>query len=362
MAGREPPYRVALLGYGVAGRVFHAPLIAADPHLELAAVVTTDPARRDQSANEHPGARVLDGPEAVWERAADFDLCIVATPNRTHKALALASLGAGLATVVDKPVTGTAAEAMELAELAKARGLLFSVYQNRRWDGDFLTVCRLLDEGRLGDVWRYESRFERWRPEPSKRWRESGNPEDLGGVLYDLGSHLVDQAIVVLGPVRSVFAEVLVRRPGAGADDDSFLALEHTNGARSHLWASATAAQLGPRFRVLGSRAGYVKFGMDPQEDALKAGSRPGPGWGKEPQEAWGWLGSGVPMLGGVGARVPTAPGDYPAFYRGIVAALRGEAPPPVTGEEAAGVIRVLEAAKLSAQEGRTVYLSEVEP
>lgn len=357
MSDSAPPFRVALLGYGTAGRFFHAPLIASDPDLELVAVVTTDATRRAQLAGEHPDAKILDSAQQVWDMAADLDLCVVATPNRTHLALATASLEVGLATVVDKPVAGTAEDALALVERAKRKNLVFSVYQNRRWDGDFLTLRGLVEDGRLGEVWRLESRFERWRPKPARRWRESGDPEELGGLLYDLGSHLVDQAVVLLGPVRSVYAEVLVRRAGAEADDDSFVALEHTGGARSHLWVSSTAAQMGPRFRVLGSRAGFVKFGMDPQENALREGARPGAGWGAESDASWGWLGCGGPIFDGVGARVPTVAGDYPAYYRGVVAALRDGAPPPVAGEQAAEVIRVLQAARLSTAERRVVVV-----
>ncbi|MGW3465512.1 Gfo/Idh/MocA family oxidoreductase, partial [Streptomyces olivaceoviridis] len=179
------------------------------------------------------------------------------------------------------------------------------------------------------------------------------------GLLYDLGSHVVDQALVLFGPVTEVYAESDVRRPGAQADDDTFIALTHASGVRSHLYVSATTAQLGPRFRVLGSRAGYVKYGLDPQEAALREGSRPGstPGWGAEDESLWGRVGSGESPLTGGGTPVPTLPGDYPAYYAAVAAALRGDGPNPVTALEAAAALDVLEAARRSARDKVTVTL-----
>ncbi|SEC40418.1 Predicted dehydrogenase [Streptomyces sp. 2224.1] len=359
-AASHDPLRVGLIGYGLAGSVFHAPLIAATEGLRLDTVSTTHPERQAQARAGHPGVRTVDTPEAVLARAADLDLIVLATPNKTHVPLATAALEAGLPVVVDKPLAATAAEAEKLAALAEDRGLLLSVFQNRRWDNDFRTARKLIEEGALGDVHRFESRFERWRPQPKGGWRESGDPAELGGLLYDLGSHLVDQALVLFGPAVSVYTESVVRRPGAEADDDSFIALTHANGVRSHLWMSATAAMLGPRFRVLGSRAGYVKHGLDPQEAALREGRRPGDeegDWGVEPESRWGRIGAGASPQSGGGERVPTLPGDYPAYYAAIARALREGGRPPVTATEAAAALRALEAAKLSAAEGRTVHL-----
>jgi predicted dehydrogenase len=178
---------------------------------------------------------------------------VVAAPNRAHVPLARTAIDLGKAVVVDKPLALTAAEGRALVDAARARGVLLTVFQNRRWDGDLLTVRRLLTEGALGDVYRFESRFERWRPTPKPGWRESGAPEEGGGVLVDLGSHLVDQAASCSGPVSQVYAELDRRRPGVQVDDDAFVALTHASGVRSHLWMSAVAAQLGPRLRVLGA-------------------------------------------------------------------------------------------------------------
>ncbi|MCF3961041.1 Gfo/Idh/MocA family protein [Streptomyces fuscigenes] len=359
------PLRVGLVGYGLAGSVFHAPLIAATDGLALDTIVTSSEERRAQAAGEFPSVRFAASSEELWKRADELDLVVVATPNKTHVPLATAALDAGLPVVVDKPVAGTAAEARALAARAEERGLLLSVFQNRRWDNDFLTLKALVDAGELGEVQRFESRFERWRPQLKGGWRESGDPEEIGGLLYDLGSHVVDQALTLFGPVTQVYAEADVRRPGARTDDDTFLALTHASGVRSHLYVSATTAQLGPRFRVLGSTAGYVKYGLDPQEAALREGRRPGAGdepWGAEPESQWGRLGAGESPLTGGGTPVPTEAGDYPAFYTAVEQALRTGAAPPVSAEQAAVTLDVLEAARRSAGEGAVVRLGSGQP
>ena len=332
--------RVAILGYGLAGQFFHAPFIAATPGLELAVVVTGDEERRAQALGDYPGVAVFDTAEEVWARAAELDLVVVATPNRVHLPHALAGLEAGLAVVVDKPLAPTADEGRRLVEAARERGLMLTVFQNRRWDGDFLTVKRLLAEDALGKVHRFESRFERWRPEVAGTWRERA--EEAGGLLFDLGSHLVDQALQLFGSVENLYAEVDLRRPGAEVDDDVFLALEHASGTRSHLWMSAVAGNLGPRFRVLGRRAAFVKHGLDVQEGSLREGHRPDePGWGEEPRESWGRLG-----VEGDLREVRTEPGNYRAFYEGVAASLLGGAPPPVDPADAVAVLELLERAR----------------
>ncbi|MER5256276.1 Gfo/Idh/MocA family oxidoreductase [Streptomyces sp. NPDC002855] len=354
------PLRVALIGYGLAGSVFHAPLIAATEGLVLDTVVTSNPERQAQARAEFGDAlRFAASADDLWARADELDLVVIASPNKTHVSLATAALKAGLPVVVDKPIAGTAAEARELAALADDRGLLLSVFQNRRWDNDFRTLQKLIAEGELGDVWRFESRFERWRPQPKGGWRESGNPEEIGGLLYDLGSHVVDQALVLFGPAQTVYAESDVRRPGAEADDDTFIAITHRGGVRSHLYVSATTAQLGPRFRALGSAAGYVKYGLDPQEAALRDGKRPAgeDGWGEELECMWGRVGSGESPLTGGGNPVRTLPGDYPAYYAAVAAAIRGTGRNPVSAYEAASALDVLEAARRSARDGVTVVV-----
>ncbi|MBT2226921.1 Gfo/Idh/MocA family oxidoreductase [Nonomuraea sp. NEAU-A123] len=334
---------VGLVGYGTAGAFFHAPLIHATPGLRLSAVVTGNPVRADEVATRY-GAVAVPVLDELWDRC---DLVVVASPNKTHVTVATEALTRGKPVVVDKPLARTAKEARQLVRLAAERKLMLTVFQNRRWDGDFRTLTRLTEEGRLGDVLRLESRFERWRPVPKGGWRESGGAEEVAGLLYDLGSHLVDQALQLLGPVRDVYAESDVRREGVAADDDTFIALSHVGGARSHLWAGAMAAQLGPRFRVLGSRAAYVKHGMDVQEERLRAGISPdSPGFGAENEEMWGLLGTEDAK-----AAVPTEHGAYLDFYRGVESCLRAGTPPPVSPESVIDALAVLEAARLSAAE-----------
>ncbi|GJF30192.1 oxidoreductase [Kitasatospora sp. NE20-6] len=350
----RPPFRVGLIGYGLAGSAFHAPLIASTPGLQLAAVVTANPDRRDRLRRVHPGAQPVDTPEQLLARGDELDLVVVASPNRTHVPIAGAAVAAGIPVVVDKPLAGTAAEAAALCDLAEQAGVMLSVFQNRRWDGDFLTARRLLEEGVLGRVHRFESRFERFRPKPKPGWRELADPAEVGGTLYDLGSHLVDQALTLFGPAESVYAEIETLRDGAVVDDDAFVALTHASGVRSHLWTSALAPLGGPRLRVLGDTAGYVKFGMDPQEDDLRAGRHPGDGrpWGADDPASYGTLGTDEGA-----ARTPTDPGDYPAYYAGVAAALATGGPPPVDPRDAVATLAVLEAARGSAATGSTVRL-----
>jgi len=350
--------RVGLIGYGLGGEVFHAPLVDANADMRLVTIVTGDPERRARARSRYPGTRVVDRVDALWETGSEHDLVIVCTPNVHHVPLGTTALQAGLSVVVDKPLAATAADGRALADLAAERGLLLSVFQNRRWDGDFLTVRELLAQDALGPVVRFESRYERWRPEPkADAWRERGAKEEAGGLLFDLGSHLVDQAIQLLGRPTHVYAEVDLRRPGVEADDDVFVTLAQPGGVRTHLWATVTAAILGPRFRALGLRGAFEKCGLDPQEDALAAGQVPGgPAWGTEPEELWGRLSDGASER-----RVPTEAGDYPAYYRGIVEALRTGADPPVDVRESIEGLEVLEAARESSRTGAVVALREAD-
>jgi scyllo-inositol 2-dehydrogenase (NADP+) len=346
--------RVGLVGYGLAGSAFHAPLISVTPGLSLAAIVTADPGRRQSAAERYPDARIVERAEELWAEPGALDAVVVASPNRTQAPLARAALEAGLSVVVDKPLTPTAAEGQELAALAAERGLVLTVYQNRRWDGDFRTARRLVAEGALGRVLRLESRFDRWRPVPKGGWRESGDPAEAGGLLYDLGSHLVDQALQLLGPATEVYAELNTRRAGLTVDDDVFVALRHDGDARSHLWMSALVASAGPRLRLLGDRGAYTKYGLDVQEDALRAGRLPTePGWGQEDPSASGVLTD----YEGRDHTVTTDPGAYQEFYAGFAAALRDGGPAPVDAADAIAALKVLEAARRSAERREIVKL-----
>ncbi|HEX6347041.1 Gfo/Idh/MocA family oxidoreductase [Umezawaea sp.] len=341
--------RTGLIGYGIAGRVFHAPLIASTPGLALSAIVTTNAERRERASAAHPDVELLDTADDLL--ASGVDLVVIGTPNKTHVDLALAAIDRGIAVVVDKPFAPTAAQARRVVEAAKAKGVPLTVFQNRRWDSDFRTVREVVASGRLGTLARFESRYERWIPEIWDNWREFGDPEEAGGLLYDLGAHLVDQALQLNGPVRSVYAELNRRRPGALVDDDVFVALTHTNGVRSHLWASAAAANNGPRFRLLGDRAAFTSHGMDGQEDALLDGLRPGDqGWGVEPESAWGSIG----LLDDTES-VPSEDGAYQEFYVQLVAALRDGGPLPVDPESAIAALEIIEDAFESANTGQVV-------
>ncbi|MDA3922833.1 MAG: Gfo/Idh/MocA family oxidoreductase [Salinisphaera sp.] len=344
------PSRVAVIGYGLAGSAFHAPLIYATPDLTLAAVVTSDAAKTADIHRRYPNVQVLPDADSLWAQASSLDLVVIAAPNAQHSPLAHAALEAGLAVVVDKPLASSYDEARALAEDARARGLALTVFHNRRWDADFLTVRRLLDSGELGTAQRFESRFERWRPHAKPGWRRAADPRDAGGVLFDLGSHLIDQAMQLFGDVRQVYAELDQRYPDSEVDDDSFVALTHGNGVRSHLWMSSFTPQLGPRFRVLGDRAAYVTYGLDPQEAALRAGVMPGDqGFGEEAESAWGRLGTEDNVQ-----IVPSETGRYIGFYEGVAAMLRQRAAPPVDPMEALQCLAVIDAAQRSSA-GREV-------
>ena len=342
MTDTNTDIRVALIGYGLGGQSFHAPVIAATSGMRLAAIVTGNPDRQRQAATEHPGVRIVESTDDLFRDPSEVDLVVISTPNRTHVPLALQAIEAKRAVVVDKPLAITSAEARQLVDEARRRNVFLSVYQNRRWDGDFLTVRRLLAEQALGKVHRFESRLDRWRPNAKGGWRELGDPREGGGLLFDLGSHLIDQALTLFGPVVNVYAEVDTRRPGVAADDDVFVALTHASGVRSHLWASVLVAQSGPRLRVLGDRAAYTKVSADVQEDALRRGERPdAPNWGLESPEQYGLLG-----VGNDARPVPTERGDYRGFYSGVVRSLRDGAPPPVDPNDAIAALEVIEAAR----------------
>jgi predicted dehydrogenase len=350
-------FRVGVIGYGLAGAYFHAPFIATTPGLQLSMIVTRDPGRQAQAAREHPGARVVSTVDELWQSARDLDVVVVATPNRSHVDLARAAIDAGLAAVVDKPLAARAADARSLIAHAQAAGKILTVYQNRRWDGDFVTLRRVVKDGGVGQPLRFESRFERWRPTRRAGWRQLSMPEDAGGLLFDLGSHLIDQALLLFGPVAHVYAELDRRHPEAEVDDDSFVALTHRSGVRTHLFMSVMAAQQGPRFRLLGSKAGYVKYGLDVQEDALRAGGRPdSAGWGEEPVDRWGQL-----SYGDERQAVSASPGAYQEFYRGLVRALRGEGPAPVDPADAARTLDVIETAHRAAAARQVMEMPDAE-
>jgi predicted dehydrogenase len=339
------PVRFGLVGYGFGGRFFHAPLLAAAPPCAFLGVVTTSPERRARAAADHPGTAAFDSLEAL--AAAGAEAVAISTPADTHTALTERALDLGLAVVCDKPFALDAAAARGTVDRAADLGLVLAPYQNRRWDSDFRTVRRLVADGALGEVTRFESRFERFAPEP-------GPPASGGGTLRDFGSHLVDQALVLLGPVTAVYAEWRPR--GGGLDDDVFVALTHARGGRSHLAGSWSEGAPGLRFRVTGTTGSYVVDGpMDGQEDALVAGRSPateGEGWGAEPQTRWGRV-----RRADTEEVVPSERGAWDTFYPAFAAAVRGQGPVPVDPRDAVATATVLDAARRSATEGVVVRL-----
>ena len=331
--------RVGLIGYGYASRTFHAPLLEAIPGLELAAVASSDPAKVKA---ERPGLRVHADPYELIA-SADIDLIVVPTPNETHHPLARAALLAGRHVVVDKPFTVTLAQGEELVRLARERSRVLSVFHNRRWDGDFLSLERLVRAGTLGRIVEMASSFDRFRPEVRARWREG---HGFGsGLWFDLGPHLLDQALRLFGWPEAIALDRAALREGAQADD-WFCARLRYDRLRVTLRAGTLVAAPAPRFAVHGTRGSFVKHGLDPQEAALKAGARPAwppaPGWGVDPAPARLRLRDDAGEL--AEEALPLAPGDYPRYYAALAAAIRGEGPNPVPAGEALDVIALVEA------------------
>jgi predicted dehydrogenase len=342
---------VGIVGYGLAGRYFHAPFIDAVDGLRLASIVTGRADRQAAARREHPAALVVERFDALLERP-DVEVVVVASPNRTHVPFGIAALEAGRHVVVDKPIATDVADAARLVEAAERAGRMLTVYQNRRYDGDFLTVRSLVDAGSLGPIDSLESRFEILVPH-SDAWRE--DDAEAGGPHRDLGAHLVDQALLLFGEAERVYGQLDRRRAGSTVDDSAFVAIEHAGGQRSRLWTSLIAAWGEPRFHVRGLEAEYVKEGRDPQEAALLAGARPSDaGFGEEPPGRWGRLYA----AGGGSTSVPTIAGDYRRFYAQLRDAVARSAPPPVDPIDAIRGLRVLESAERSARTGAVVEVA----
>lgn len=343
------PIRVGVVGYGFATSTFHAPLIAAVPGLSLAAISSSDPAK---VRKDWPELSVETSPEALFARP-DIDVVVIPTPNTTHVPLAQAALAAGKHVVVDKPFTITLAEAQTLDALARQHGKLLSVFHNRRWDSDFLTLRKLIERGELGEIMHFESHFDRYRPDVRNRWREQALPGS--GLWYDLGAHLLDQALQLFGTPESIWVDTAVQREGAQADD-WFHAVLRYGQRRVILHASALVPRQGPRFAVHGRLGSFIKYGLDPQEDALKAGARPPMAdWGRDPLEAelviWQ---DDQPTT----RALPCEAGNYPAYYAALRDAVLGTGANPVTAAEAIEVMRLIELGQQSIRERREISLA----
>ena len=342
--------RVGVLGFGLAGEVFHSPTIRAVPGMELACILERSGSKAKAKYPEVRVARTLD--ELLSDES--IELCVVGTPHNTHFDYAKRCLRAGRNVVVDKPFTITLREAEVLIALANEKKRLLTVYQNRRWDGDFQTVEKLLKSGILGQMAEYEARFERFRPElRAGNWRERNEPGN--GMLLELGPHLVDQALTLFGTPRAITAELFRQREGSQVDDAFDVCLEYPN-LRASVRARIIAYSPSPHFVVHGTKGSFVKYGMDPQEELLKAGALPeGPGWGEDPEEMWGTL-----ALQGQGEKkVRTEKGNYPGFYANVRDALLNGTAPAVTLQQAWLSMRALELAEQSSRERRTVNWSE---
>jgi scyllo-inositol 2-dehydrogenase (NADP+) len=338
---------VGLVGYGLAGSVFHAPLIHSIPELRLSKVVTS---RREQVAKDLPGvAAVPDIKDVLGDPF--IDLLVIASPSANHFEHATAALLAGKHLVVDKPLALTAQEADELIALSESQGLVLSVFQNRRWDGDYLTARHCIEQGSLGKVSHYEVRFDRFRPQIKARWREEPGPG--AGILYDLGAHLIDHSLQLFGMPRAVTADIIAQRAAAKVEDYFHLVLDYAP-LRVILHAATLVPHPGPRFTVHGDGGSFLKYGLDGQEDALRRGARPGdPQWGADQPEYYGEL----TPAGGVSRKVETLRGGYEKYYELLAACLLTGTPPPVDAHDSRNGLMIIEAAQRSAAERRTIEL-----
>jgi len=351
----QKKYKVGLIGFSIGGHVFHAPFIAENDRLELYKVTARKPEQQRMLAERYPTAiNVLSADDIIGD--PEVNLVVIATSNDVHYSLAKAALLAGKHVIVEKPFTNTTAEADELIALAKERNLLLSVHHNARFHSDFKTVQKVITSGRLGRVVNYEARFDRFRNflRPGA-WREENLPGS--GIHYDLGAHLIDQALQLFGHPEWVFADLRVQRDGAKAVDDFEIILSYPR-LKVSLKGQMLAKEPTPRFSVYGTNGSFVKTGLDPQENLLRAGGRPRdvPDWGKEAEETFGTL-SVVENGQDIIERIPSEVGSGEDFYRNVVAVLDGEEALIVKPEQARDVIHVLELAEQSWKEGRVVNL-----
>lgn len=336
--------RTGIIGFGMAGRVFHAPILQANSSFDLTAIATTDPTRAAQ-ATAQTGAAVM-SVDQLLDRVAggELDMVIIASPPHVHREHAVAALEAGAAVVVDKPFATTVEDAKAIIEASERTRLPVTVFQNRRWDGDFLTISRLVQEGTLGRVHRFESTFERFGGAENGLWQAELSSARGGGILFNLGSHLIDQALMLFGPASLQTVETRTVREGIKNEEDAFLSLLHENGVRTHLTMSRVAAQTGPRFRVLGDKSGYCVSGLDGQEAALQRGEHPDtPNYGLTSRDKWGLL--GIDSAQETPSPIPTEKGAYPAFYAQVAECLLAGGSVPVDPASVLDTLRIIQEA-----------------
>jgi predicted dehydrogenase len=343
---------VGLIGFGLAGRAFHAPVIRAVPGLRLAAILQRS---GTQAAEQYTDARIVRSVEELLS-IENIRLVVIATPNDTHYPLARQCLAAGRDVVVDKPFTNTLAEAAALVKFAKQRGRLITVYQNRRYDGDFQAIRQIVAGGALGRVVRFETNYDRFRPQVRPgAWREKSGPGT--GILFDLGPHLIDHALVLFGLPEAITADVRMERDNAVTDDAFDILLHYPHSMRAVLRSTMLAASPRPRFVLHGTRGGFFKQSFDPQENNLRRGEIPKDApWGAEPEEDWGVL----TLYDGENPaqrRIPSGTGDYRDYYANVRDAMLGKAKLAVTPEWALDVMRLLELARESSEKRCTIPL-----
>lgn len=345
--------QTAIIGYGLSGQVFHGGLLETMSQFHVHTIITTDPAKKTLAKQHHPTARVLDDPDTMIADAA-IELVVISTPNIHHHPLAKKALLSGKHVIVEKPFTVTSAEAEDLIRTAEKAGRMLTVYHNRRYDSDFLTLRQVIDSGELGDIRLFESAYDRFRPDVNaSAWREMQLPGS--GILYDLGAHLIDQALTLFGLPTSLYADVRSLR-GGPVDDHFEIILDYPQ-MKATLTSRPLIKEPLPRFAIHGSSGSFVKYGLDVQEADLKAGKRRKyDDWGHEPENLWGMLNTTDKRR-----RIPSLAGNYHGFYKAVYAHLTQGTPLPITAQDGLHVIRMIELAMASSEKGCRLTLQPME-
>jgi Predicted dehydrogenases and related proteins len=345
----------AVIGYGLAGSVFHAPIINSTEGINLKTIYTSNPKRQALAGAVFPNTAITSDLKDILQDDS-IELVVVATTNDCHYSLAEQAILAGKNVVVDKPFTIDSGDADKLIELAEQKNVVLSVFQNRRWDGDFRTVKKVVESGMLGSLVEFESHMDRFRNQPSDNWREEAAPGS--GMLYDLGAHLIDQAVNLFGLPDAVTADVRTQRK-SGKTNDYFELILHYEKLKVTLKVGMLVKIPTPRFTLLGENGSFVKYGIDVQEDELAAGLTPlnKKNWGLEPKEQYGRISAIVNGLD-IDGTVESEPGDYREYYKSVHLAITEGAELAVTPRQAANTIKIIEAAIVSNEEKRTVELT----